>query len=595
MIRKPGAPRTQASRGRAVSNVTYANSPLLASKTPLWRSRFLVVLVGIGSLVLIGRAAVIQIISNDFYLKQGEARYAHTLEMPASRGRIIDRNGLLLAASVKAPSIWAIPKDVDADTGERKQLAQALGMSVAELDERLDGNPNFVWLKRQVDDGVWRQVKALDLKGIHQVSEYRREYPQGEAAAHVVGFTGDEEKGQEGIELAYQQQLQGRDGSREVVKDRLGNIVEDIGDPQRPVDGEDIELAIDSKVQFFAYQRIRDQVIAQKAKSGSVVVIDTKTGEVLALANYPSYDPSDRHHLSGSQLRNRALTDVFEPGSTMKPFIVGTVLEKGLVTPYSLVDATPGSLVIGGFAPKDAEPNGVLTVQQVIQKSSNIGAARLAMKLTPKEEWEKFSSIGLGQKPQINFPGVVTGRLRPYKTWRPIEQATMAYGYGLSASLFQLARAYTVFANDGVLENVSMLRQSSPGQGTRVFKPETVKEILTMLQMVASPGGTAPKARTLGYSVGGKSGTAYKAEGHGYAQNKYRPWFVGLAPISHPRIVCAVMIDEPGAGLHYGGDVAAPVFSQVVSQTLPLLGVAPDLDVKTQVTMKDVKQVPESD
>jgi cell division protein FtsI (penicillin-binding protein 3) len=216
------------------------------------------------------------------------------------------------------------------------------------------------------------------------------------------------------------------------------------------------------------------------------------------------------------------------------------------------------------------------------------------MKLTPKEEWEKFSSIGLGQKPQINFPGVVTGRLRPYKTWRPIEQATMAYGYGLSASLFQLARAYTVFANDGVLENVSMLRQASPGEGTRVFKPETVKEILTMLAMVTAPGGTAPKARTIGYSVGGKSGTAYKAEGHGYAQNKYRPWFVGLAPISHPRIVCAVMIDEPTAGLHYGGDVAAPVFSQIVSQTLPLLGVAPDLDVKTQITQVNVVQTPEN-
>jgi cell division protein FtsI (penicillin-binding protein 3) len=595
MIRKPGgAPRTQSMRGRAVSKVTYANSPLLASKTPLWRSRFLVVLVGVGSLVLISRAAVIQIISNDFYLRQGEARYAHTLDVPASRGRIIDRNGLLLAASVKAPSIWAIPKDVDADAGERKQLARALGMTPAELNDRLDGNPNFVWLRRQVDDGVWRQVKALELSGIHQVSEYRREYPQGEAAAHVVGFTGDEEKGQEGIELAYQRELQGRDGTREVVKDRLGNIVEDIGDPQRPVDGADIELAIDSKVQFFAYQRIRDQVIAQKAKAGSVVVIDTKTGEVLALANYPSYDPSDRHHLSGAQLRNRALTDVFEPGSTMKPFIVGTVLEKGLVTPNTVIDATPGSLVISGFAPRDAEPNGYLTVQQVIQKSSNIGAARLAMKLAPKEEWEKFSAIGLGQKPQINFPGVVTGRLRPYKTWRPIEQATMAYGYGLSASLFQLARAYTVFANDGVLENVSMLRQAGPGPGTRVFKPETVKQLLVMLQMVASPGGTAPKARTMGYSVGGKSGTAYKAEGHGYSQNKYRPWFVGLAPISHPRIVCAVMIDEPGAGLHYGGDVAAPVFSQVVSQTLPLLGVAPDLDVKTVVTMRNGEQAPES-
>ncbi|HEX7639744.1 MAG TPA: penicillin-binding protein 2 [Burkholderiaceae bacterium] len=595
MIRRNGAPRAQSSRVRAVSNVTYANSPLLASKTPLWRSRFLVVLVGLGSVVLIGRAAYVQIIGADFFLKQGEARYAHTLELTASRGQIKDRNGAVLATSVEAPSVWAIPKDVDADPGERKRLAKILGMTVAELNDRLDGNPNFAWLKRRVDDSVWTQVAALGLKGIHQVHEYRRQYPDGEAAAHVVGFTGDEDKGQEGIELAYQQQLQGRDGTREVVKDRLGNIVEEIGDGQQPVDGHDVQLSIDSKVQFFAYQRIRDEVIAQKAKSGSVVVIDTKTGEVLALANYPSYDPSDRHHLSGSQLRNRALTDVFEPGSTMKPFIVGTVLEKGLVTPTTLVDATPGSLVIGGFAPKDAEPNGWLTVQQVIQKSSNIGAARLALKLTPKEEWEKFSSIGLGQKPQIDFPGVVTGRLRPYKTWRPIEQATMAYGYGLSASLFQLARAYTVFANDGVIENVSMLRQSSPGEGARVFKPGTVKQILTMLQMVTSPGGTAPKARTVGYSVGGKSGTAYKAEGHGYAQNKYRPWFVGIAPISHPRIVCAVMVDEPSAGLHYGGDVAAPVFSQVVSQTLPLLGVAPDLDVKTQITMKDVKQTPESD
>jgi cell division protein FtsI (penicillin-binding protein 3) len=589
--------RTQSSRGRAVSNVTYANSPLLASKTPLWRSRFLVVLVGIGSLVLIGRAAYIQIFATNFYLKQGEARYAHTLEMPASRGRIVDRNGLLLATSVPTPSVWAIPKDVDADAGEKKQLAQALGMTVAELNDRLDGNPNFVWLKRQVDDGVGVAVKQLDLKGIHQVSEFRRRYPEGEAAAHVVGFTGDEDKGQEGIELAYQQQLQGRDGSREVVKDRLGRIVENIGDPQRPINGEDIELSIDSKVQFFAYQRIRDQVIAQKAKGGSVVVIDTQTGEILALANYPSYNPGERTHLSGSQLRNRALTDVFEPGSTMKPFIIGTGLEKGIITPTTLIDASPGSLTISGFSPKDDSPHGMLTVAQVIQVSSNIGAAKIAMRLTPKEQWEKFSSIGLGQKPQINFPGVVTGRLRPYKTWRPVEQATMAYGYGLSASLFQLARAYTTFANQGEMENVSMMRQDHPGPGVRVFKPETVDELLKMLQTVAAPGGTAPKARTLGYSVGGKSGTANKAEGHGYALNKYRSWFVGLSPISHPRIVVAVMVDEPSNGLHFGGDVAAPVFSQVVAQTLPLLGVEPDLDVKTQITLlaqPNVKQEPET-
>jgi cell division protein FtsI (penicillin-binding protein 3) len=585
----------QSSRARAVSNVTYANSPLLASKTPLWRSRFLVVMVGLGSALLVGRAAYIQIVATDFYLKQGEARYAHTLEVPASRGRILDRNGLLLATSVAAPSIWAIPKDVDADAGEKKKLAQALGMTVAELNDRLDGNPNFVWLKRQADDSVWKAVQALELKGIHKVSEYRRQYPEAEASAHVVGFTGVEDKGQEGIELAYQAQLQGRDGQREVVKDRLGNIVESIGDPQRPVNGQDIELSIDSKVQFFAYQRIRDQVIAQKAKAGSVVVIDTQTGEVLALANYPSYNPGERSNLSGAQLRNRALTDVFEPGSTMKPFIVGAGLEKGFITPQTLIDTSPGSITITGATIHDAEPHGVLTVQQVIQKSSNVGAVKIAMRLTPKEEWEKFSSIGLGQKPQINFPGVVTGRLRPYKTWRPIEQATMAYGYGLSASLFQLARAYTTFANGGEMETVSMLRQDHPGPGVRVFKPETVKEILTMLQMAAGPGGTGPKARTLGYSVGGKSGTAHKQEGRGYASNKYRSWFVGLAPISKPRIVVAVMVDEPSNGLHFGGDVAAPVFSQVVSQTLPLLGVAPDLDVKTQITMKNTDQARESD
>jgi cell division protein FtsI (penicillin-binding protein 3) len=596
---KPDKPsrRTQPSRGRAVSNVTYANSPLLASKTPLWRSRFLVVLVGVGSLVLIGRAAYIQIIANNFYLKQGEARYAHTLDMPASRGRIVDRNGLLLATSVPTPSIWAIPKDVDADADEKKKLAQALGMTMAELNDRLDGNPNFVWLRRQVDDGVGEAVKQLDLKGIHQISEFRRRYPEGEAAAHVVGFTGAEDKGQEGIELAYQQQLQGRDGSREVVKDRLGRIVEDIGDPQRPINGEDIELAIDSKVQFFAYQRIRDQVIAQKAKGGSVVVIDTQTGEVLALANYPSYNPGERRNLSGAQLRNRALTDVFEPGSTMKPFIIGTGLDKGIITPATMIDVSPGSLVVGGFSPKDDSPHGLLSVAQIIQVSSNVGAAKIALRLTPKEQWEKFSSIGLGQKPQINFPGAVTGRLRPYKTWRPIEQATMAYGYGLSASLFQLARAYTTFANEGEIENVSLMRQDHPTSGGRVFKPETVHELLKMLQTVAAPGGTAPKARTLGYSVGGKSGTANKAEGRGYALNKYRSWFVGLSPISHPRIVVAVMVDEPSNGLHFGGDVAAPVFSQVVSQTLPLLGVPPDLDVKQQIvqlSQPNIKQEPES-
>ncbi len=584
---KAGARRTQSARARPGTNVTYANSPLLASKTPLWRSRFLVALIGLGSLALVGRAAYIQIIGTDFYLKQGEARYAHTLDVPASRGRILDRNDVPLATSVPTPSVWAIPKDVEADAEQKRALAQALGMTPAELENKLDGNPNFVWLKRQLDTPAAEAVKALALPGVHFVSEYRRRYPEGEAAAHVVGFTSVEDKGQEGIELAFQDQLQGRDGSREVVKDRLGHIVEDIGDPTKPVNGRDIELSIDSKVQFFAYQRIRDAVVEQKAKAGSVVVLDAQTGEVLALANYPSYNPGERRNLSGGQLRNRALTDVFEPGSTMKPLVVGLALDRGIVTPQTIINTSPGSIVITGSTIHDAEPNGVLTVEGVIQKSSNVGAVKIAMQMKPRDMWEVFSGVGLGQKPQVNFPGVVTGRLRPYKSWRPIEQATMAYGYGLSASLFQLARAYTMLARDGEVIDVSMTKQSAPPTGTRIFKPETAREVRHMLQLAAGPGGTAPKARTLAWSVGGKSGTAHKQEGRGYASNKYRSWFVGMSPIDHPRLIVAVMVDEPSNGLHFGGDVAAPVFSQVVSQTLPLLGVPPDLDVKTQISMKN--------
>jgi cell division protein FtsI (penicillin-binding protein 3) len=588
------ASRARGSRRQPGASVNYATSPLLASRTPPWRSKFLVAIVGGGFCLLVGRAVSIQMVSNDFYQRQGEARYAHTLPLQASRGNVLDRNGQVLATSIAAESLWVIPKDFDADKKQRRVLAGLLGMKPQDLDDKVDDDSKFVWLRRQVEEDTAAKIRAMDIKGLHELREYKRKYPEGEAAAHVVGFTSVEEKGQEGIELAFEKSLAGHDGSRNVIKDRLGRIVEDTGNSVPPVDGRDVTLTIDSKVQFFAYQRIRDAVIQQKAKAGSAVVIDTQTGDILALANYPSYVPGDRGGMTGDKIRNRALTDVFEPGSTMKPFIAGWALETNRVTPNTVLQTAPGRVTIAGASISDSHAHGNLTVTEAIQVSSNIGAARMGLMFSAKEMWELYAKAGFGQKPQLGFPGAVTGRLRPYKTWRPIEQATMAYGYGLSASLFQLARAYTVFANDGVLENVSMLRQAAPGPGARVFKPETVKELLTMLQMVTSPGGTAPKARTMGYSVGGKSGTAYKAEGRGYAQNKYRPWFVGLAPISHPRIVVAVMIDEPGAGLHFGGDVAAPVFSQVVSQTLPLLGVAPDLDVRTQITQANVVQTPEN-
>jgi len=305
----------------SVRSLNYSTSPLLAAPTPPWRSKLLVALVGLGFALLLGRAVYVQIVDAAFFLKQGEIRYAHTIELPANRGRIVDRNGLILAASVPAPSIWAIPKDLEGDAASRARLATLLGMTSAALESRLNDNPNFVWLRRQVDDPVAKAVRELGIKGIHEVREYKRKYPEGEAAAHVVGFTNVEERGQEGVELAFEKELAGKDGTRRVIKDRLGRVVEDVGDSVAPLAGEDIGLAIDSKVQFFAYQRIRDAVAANKAKAGSVVVLDAQTGEVLALANYPSYAPSDRRNLSGAQLRNRALTDTFEPGSTMKPFI----------------------------------------------------------------------------------------------------------------------------------------------------------------------------------------------------------------------------------------------------------------------------------
>ena len=474
-----------------VRGVNYATSPLLASKTPNWRSRFLVAAVALGFAGLLLRAAQIQLVKPEFFQKEGEKRYAHNLEVPATRGRVLDRSGQLLATSVPVPSVWAIPKDLKATPDQRRELARLLGMGMPELEQRLaSGSASFAWIKRQIDTSTWEQIDKLGIKGVYQSREYRRRYPEGESAAHVVGFTNLEDQGQEGIELAFQRQLQGRNGTRGVVKDRLGRVIEDMGTHIEPADGSDIALSVDAKIQFFAYQRVREAVLENKAKAGSVVVVDTHTGEVLALANYPSYDPGERGKRTGEQLRNRALTDVFEPGSTMKPFVVAWALETGRVKPETLINASANSVVVSGIPIRDAHHYGTLSVREVIQKSSNIGTVRMAMQMQPRELWELYSSVGYGQKPQISFPGAVTGRLRPYKTWRPIEQATMAYGYGLSASLLQIARAYTTFARDGEVIPITMLRHEEPVPGIRVISPETAREIRTMLQMAAAPGGT---------------------------------------------------------------------------------------------------------
>lgn len=572
-------------------SVQLSSSPLLASKTPVWRSKFIVAAIALGFMGLVGRAAYVQVIANDFFLRQGEVRFARTLSLPANRGRVLDRNGMLLASSVPAPSLWANPEDIERDPAKLRELARLLEMSPAELDKKLkDDEKTFVWLRRQMDEPVVKQILALNIKGVYDIKEYKRLYPEGEAAAHIVGFTNVEDQGQEGVELVFQNQLAGKPGSRRVIKDRLGRVVEAVGETVPPVDGQDLQLSIDSKVQFFAYQKLRDAVLEHKAKAGSVVVLDAQSGEILALANYPSYSPDKRVNLSGEQLRNRALTDTFEPGSTMKPFAVALALEKGLVKPETPIQTAPGRITITGSTITDAHPHGVLSVNEVIQKSSNVGTVKMAMQMQPREMWEMFAQVGFGQKPQLPFPGVVSGRLRPYKTWRPIEQATMSYGYGISGSLFQVARAYTVFARDGEVVPATLMKAEHQVAGIRVISAENAKAMRKMLQMAAGPGGTAQKAQTMGYSVGGKTGTAHKQEGKGYAGKKYRGFFVGMAPIEAPRIVVAVMIDEPSNGRYYGGDVAAPVFSQTVQQTLRLMGVQPDMAVKPQFVVKSVEE-----
>ena len=570
--------------------ISYHASPLLASKTPLWRSKFIMAGLALAFLGLAGRAVYVQVLGNDFFQNQGEKRFTRTIELPANRGRVLDRNGLILASSVLARSIWALPEDVSKDDPKLAELARLLEMPLADLRRRIGSDKSFVWLRRQVDEPVAKAIAELGIKGIHQSRAYKRQYPEGEAAAHVVGFTNVEDVGQEGVELTFNERLSGTNGSRRVIKNRLGQVVEDVREVVPPVDGQDLQLSIDSKVQYFAYQKLKEAIAQHKAKAGSVVVLDAGTGEVLALANYPSYNPNRRRNLTGEQLRNRALTDSFEPGSTMKPFIAALALERGLVRTSTLIQTAPGRLTIGGSTISDVHGYGMLTVAEVIQKSSNVGTVKLAMQLEPREMWETYTQLGFGQKPQLPFPGAVSGRLRPYKSWRPIEQATMSYGYGLSSSLFQLAQAYTVFARNGELIPVTLMKTEQEAPGVRVFDPRHALAVRRMLELATGAGGTAPKAQTMGYSVGGKTGTARKQEGKGYSDKKYRSWFVGLAPIDKPRIVVAVMVDEPGNGVFYGGQVAAPVFSETVQQTLRILGVQPDMNVKPQIVAQAVEE-----
>ena len=545
-------------------------------RLPVWRARIVFAALVAAFAALLVRAVYLQAVKTDFLQEKGDARYSRVLEMPATRGRITDRHGEALAVSTPVKSIWAIPSDVQLKPTQRKSLARLLGMGTRELERKLaEPEHDFVYLKRQLAPETTEAIAKLALAGIYEQREYRRYYPAGEVTAHLLGFTDVEDAGQEGLELAYEQSLGGRRGSRRVIKDRLGHIVEDVQSIRAAQDGVDLTLSIDSKIQSVAFAALKAAVERHRAKAAALVALDVQTGEVLALANVPSFNPNNRANLTGAELRNRVITDLFEPGSTLKPFTIALALESGKVTPQTTIATAPGRMTLAHYTIRDVHPAAALTVTQVLQKSSNVGAAKLALAMPREALWDFYHRLGFGTAPQLGFPGAAAGRLRAYRSWRPIEQATMAYGHGISVSLIQLARAYTIFALDGELAPLTLVKSELAARGEKLVSAETARAVRAMLEAAVQPGGTGPRARIVGWRVAGKTGTAHKQENGGYAADKYIASFVGLAPVSAPRVIIGVMIDEP-AGDYYGGSVAAPVFAEVMQATLRLLGVPHD-------------------
>jgi cell division protein FtsI (penicillin-binding protein 3) len=559
--------------------------PGLALQLPAWRSRLLLLALLAWFAALALRAVYLQGLHNDFLQQKGESRYSRVIELSATRGKIVDRNNEPLAISTPVESVAASPADIDVTSEQLRRLARLLGSDVAELRKKLaDTRREFVYLKRQLPPDEAARVVALGIPGVFLQREHRRYYPAGEVTAHLIGVTDVDGRGREAFELAFQQQLAGRAGTRRVIKDRLGQIVEDVESIRAPQNGLVLALSIDARIQYLAYRELKAAVAANRARAGSIVVLDVATGEVLAMANAPSFNPNNRERLDPQRLRNRAVTDLFEPGSTLKPFTAAAALESGTVRPASVIETAPGLLAIGNRVIRDAHPHGELTVAEVIQKSSNIGAAKIALDLKPEWLWSLFHRVGFGVPPHSGFPGEVSGRLKSAASWRPIEQATMSYGHGISVSLLQLARAYLVFATDGEIKPATLLRREVAAESERVISVPTARAVRHMLELAVQPGGTAPRAQVTGYRVAGKTGTAHKTEGRGYAATKFVSSFVGFAPASAPRLVVAVMIDEPSAGQYYGGAVAAPVFSAVMADALRTLGVPPDAPADNVVT-----------
>ncbi len=527
---------------------------------------------------LIARAVYLQVLDKDFLNRQADTRHLHTEKITAHRGMITDRNGEPLAISTPVDSVWANPEELAAAVDSVPKLARALDLDSALLMRRITRSMDkeFLYLKRHLSPQEAHTVMALKLPGVNVLREYRRYYPAGEVAGHLVGFTNVDDDGQEGLELAFNHWLGGESGAKRVLKDRLGRPVENVESIRPPRHGRDLVSSIDLRLQYLAYRTLKAAIQEHNADSGSIVILDVLTGEVLAMVNQPTYNPNDRAQYSAERYRNRAVTDIFEPGSSIKPLLLAAALESGRYRPSSYIDTSPGFVIVGPKKIEDRRNLGRVSLTTILSRSSNVGATKIAMSLEPDQFWGTMTNFGLGALTSSGFPGESAGLLTHYNHWQQISQATLAYGYGVSVTPLQLAQAYAVIGSDGWRRPISLVKLDQPNEGERVIALDTAKSVRRMMEEVVRPGGTGTKASVMGYRVAGKTGTSWKFAAGGYSRDKYISIFAGLAPASNPRLAAVIVIDEPGGDLYYGSDVAAPVFAAVMAESLRLLAVAPD-------------------
>lgn len=546
------------------------------------RRAFLAAVLVLAAMLLFVRALQLQVLNQDFLRGQGEARYARTLPVAAHRGMILDRHGETLAASTPVDSVWVNPQEFTATPAQFRDLARLLDTPSDVINSTIYAHADgeFATIKRQISPERAQDVLALKIPGLALQREYRRYYPAGEVTAHALGFTDVDDKGQEGLELAYDDVLHGTPGKRKIIRDPVGRVVEEVVSVREPEPGRDVTLSIDRRVQYMAYRELKAAVQRHRARAGSAVVLDVQTGEVLAMVNQPAFNPNNRDELRGDHTRNRVVTDVFEPGSTVKPFTVAAALESGKFRPGTMIDTAPGLFKVGNATVRDVHNYGRIDVTTVLQKSSNVGVSKMALEIPAEQIWHAFTRAGFGAKASADFPGEASGVLKNFRQWHDVERVTAAYGYGVSVTALQLVRAYAALADDGRLRPVSFTRVDDRAQivknAEQMFRPELTAQLRRMLETVSQEGGTGTEARVAGYRVAGKTGTVKKSHEGGYTEHSYLAVFAGFAPVSNPRLAMVVMIDEPQGEEYYGGQVAAPVFANVMSDALRLLNIAPD-------------------